>query len=310
MTNILYSAVPIDRAHRLRRDPGALAALAASPERLVVPLWQELSLIAGDRGVVLSGQAAALAMELAETTAFLGLWGGHPVFVADIAAAEPDRSPPALGLEGQWLPLRLHGPALPHAEGGLLAYGRALLAWHRRARFCPVCGAPTESRDGGFLRVCQDERCAAQSYPRTDPAVIMRIDDGAGRVLLHRQHAWPAGMWSVLAGFVEPGESLEEAVAREVLEETGIAVAEIAYVASQPWPFPSSLMIGFTGRAVGGTLEADPDEIEDAAWFSREDIRARFDDRHRETGSGLFLPRAGTLARVLLDDWLLTTASA
>lgn len=302
---MLYTAVPLDRAHPLRRDPETLAARLASPERIVVPFWRDLSLVATPpAGVMVEGVAAAQVLDLAEQVALLGLMEGRPVIAADISgvAAEADGSGPALGLGGAWLPLRSAGPALPAADAGILAYARGLLLWHRRTRFCGSCGAPTEAREGGHLRVCLDGRCLAQHYPRTDPAVIMCVTDG-DKVLLHRQHAWPPGMWSVLAGFVEPGESLEEAVAREVLEETGISVADVAYAGSQPWPFPSSLMIGFTARAIGGVLTVDSHELEDARWFGRAEIRRDFSEDHRD-GSGPYLARHGTIARTLLDAWL------
>lgn len=304
MSPILYTAVPLDRAHALRRDPETLAALLAGSEKLVVPLWHELSLVADHAGVLLAGTQAAEAIDLAGHTAFLGLAEGRPVFAADLSAvaAEADGAAPALGFPGRWANLRNAGPFLPQGEGGILAYARGLLVWHRHAQFCGRCGAPTEARDGGHMRVCLDSSCAAMSYPRTDPAVIMLVTDGE-RVLLHRQPAWPAGMWSVLAGFVEPGEALEDAVVREVFEETGIQVADVAYAGSQPWPFPSSLMIGFTARAVGGTLIPDPHELEDARWFTRADIARDFSDDHRD-GQGPFLARPGTIARKLLDGWL------
>lgn len=306
MTSLLYTAVPLDRAHVLRRTPETLAALLAGPDKKVVPVWRELSLVTESAtGLLLGGTAAAEILDLANQVVLLGLKDGHAVFAADISDVLPeaDGTAPALGLGGRWASLRTAGPLLPADDGGILAYARGLLGWHRRTRFCGSCGAPTESRESGHLRLCLDGRCGAQHYPRTDPAVIMRVTDG-DRVLLHRQPGWPPGMWSVLAGFVEPGETLEEAVAREVFEETGIEVAEVSYAGSQPWPFPSSLMIGFTARATGGTLTPDPHELEDARWFTRADIARDFSETHRDGGDGMFLPRPGTIARALLDAWL------
>jgi NAD+ diphosphatase len=307
MDHMLYTAVALDRAHELRRDPKELAEMQTSAGKIVVPLWRDLSLIGTPpSGIFLHGTTAAQVLDLAEQIALLGLMDGRPVFAADISGveieAEADGGGPALGLGGSWLSLRNAGPALPAKDGGILAYARGLLLWHRRTRFCGSCGAPTESREGGHSRLCLDTRCATPHYPRTDPAVIMCVTDG-DKVLLHRQPIWPPGMWSVLAGFVEPGEMLEEAVAREVLEETGIAVADVRYAGSQPWPFPSSLMIGFTARANGGTLMPCPHELEDARWFSRADIRRDFSDDNRDGGRP-FLARPGTIARALLDEWL------
>lgn len=298
-----YSAAPLDRAAHLRRDDQTMARLLADPRRRVIPLWRDLSLVLSERAILAGGTEAAMLLDLADTVVFLGLSGDVPVLAADISAVEADATGrPGLGLAGTWAPLRAAGPSLAAGDAGLLAYGRGLLEWHRRARFCGQCGAPTESRQGGHVRACLDPHCGAQHYPRTDPAVIMLVEDG-DRVLLHRQHGWPAGMWSILAGFVEPGETLEEAVAREVLEETGIRVDRVAYAGCQPWPFPSSLMIGFTARAVGGTLAPCPHELEDARWFSRAELDARFDDRHRQDGGGLFLAHPVTIARRVLEAW-------
>lgn len=311
MKNVLYSAVPLDRAHNLRRDAQAQEALRRSPEKLVVPYWRELSLAAGPEtaaaaAILAHGTQAAELMDLARETVFLGQDNqNRPIFAADISgvAAETDGSGPNLGLGGHWQSLRSIGGLLLPGEAALLGYARAMLTWHHRSRFCGNCGAPTEARDGGHLRQCLDTTCNAQTYPRTDPAVIMRVTE-RDSILLHRQPGWPAGQWSVLAGFVEPGETLEEAVAREVHEETGILVADIAYAGSQPWPFPSSVMIAFSARAIGGTLAPCPHELEDARWFTRDYIQSHFDEHHRGKGTGLFLPTKGSIAHRMIQDWL------
>lgn len=306
MTNVLYSAVPLDRAHDLRRDAQTQESLRRNPQKRVVPYWRELSLVDPANAILAHGTPAAELLDLAREIVFLGRDSeGHPIFAADISdlAGEADGSGPNLGLGGTWQGLRGIGGLLPPGEAALLGYARALLIWHRRARFCGTCGAPTDSRDGGHMRQCLDTTCNTQAYPRTDPAVIMRVTD-RDSILLHRQPSWPAGQWSVLAGFVEPGETLEEAVAREVREETGILVADIAYGGSQPWPFPSSVMIAFSARAVGGTLTPCPHELEDARWFTRDTILAEFDEKHRGKGTGLFLPTKGSIAHRMIKDWL------
>lgn len=327
MSDILYCAVPLDRAHTIRRDAEALDALRRSPHKLVIPTWREMSLVAGDASlgqrsqqaiflgpaeaghaaaVLARGTAASELLDLARDVVFLGLRpDAAPVFAADLSASEgeADGSGPALGLGGEWLGLRAVGALLPEGEAALLGYARAMMIWHRRNRFCGTCGAPTESREGGHMRQCLDQHCAAPSYPRTDPAVIMRVTDG-DNILLHRQPGWPQGQWSVLAGFVEPGERLEEAVAREVREETGLLVDDIVYAGSQPWPFPGSVMLAFSARAAGGTLAPDPHELEDARWFSRATILKAFDDRHRADKSGLYLPVRGSISRRLVEAWL------
>ncbi len=307
MDTLLYIGAPLDRAAHLRRDAHAMAELFASSRRKVLPLWHELSLLDdGDsRAVVLTGTEAAMVLDLARDVVFLGLdRDGAPMLAADLsgAAVEPAAPEPQLGLPGRWAALRGAGPAMLREDAALMAYARAMLMWVRRTRFCGHCGAPTEPREGGQVRACLDPHCGTLHYPRTDPAVIMLVADG-DRVLLHRQHGWSEGMWSILAGFVEPGETLEETVAREVREETGIVVAGATYAGCQPWPFPSSLMVGFTARAAGGTLTVCTKELEDARWFSRHELATLFADGHRAAG-GLFLPWRGTIARRMLDDWL------
>jgi NAD+ diphosphatase len=308
MDSLLYTAVPLDRAAHLRRDEQVMARLAASPTRRVLPCWRDLSLIADDgvRAVAVTGTEAAMVLDLAGEVVFLGLDGhGAPVLAADLSSAAVEQTAPApvLGLPGQWTALRGAGPSLLREDAAVLAFGRAMLIWARRTRFCGTCGGPTAPREGGHVRACLDPHCGTQHHPRTDPAVIMLVEEGDS-VLLHRQHGWPEGMWSILAGFVEPGETLEEAVIREVHEETGITVEGVAYAGCQPWPFPSSLMVGFTARANGGTLVPCSQELEDARWFGRNEINRMFDDSHRD-GGGLFLPWHGTIARRMLDFWRL-----
>jgi NAD+ diphosphatase len=168
--------------------------------------------------------------------------------------------------------------------------------WHATHKYCGSCGAPTESREGGHLRVCTDPDCARAHFPRTDPAVIMLVakDD---RCLLGRKAEWPPGRYSTLAGFVEPGESLEDAVRREVMEETGVVVSDVEYHSSQPWPFPASLMLGFFCRAETEVVQRNDKELEDARWFTREELR------NGNGGMGI-APRPISIARRLIDDWL------
>jgi NAD+ diphosphatase len=217
----------------------------------------------------------------------LGLDDAGPIF-----AAEGDAS--RLSLLG----LREAAAALPQADGGLAAYAAALLGWHRRHRFCANCGAPTEIREAGHVRGCP--RCGAEHHPRTDPVVIMLVLRG-DEVLLGRQASWPADRYSALAGFVEPGESLEEAVAREVHEESGVRIGPPRYVSSQPWPFPASLMLGFVAPWESGEPSIGDEELEDVRWFSRKAV----EDAVRERGT-LRLPPPLAIARRLIDGWLET----
>jgi len=224
---------------------------------------------------------------------FLGVDEAGPLF------AVPGEREGAIGL-------REAAAALPAPAAGVLAYAAAGLHWARTTRFCGACGEPTEPREGGHLRVCPNGH---HHHPRTDPVVIMLVVDGADRVLLGRQPAWPAGRYSALAGFVEPGETLEAAVAREVAEESGVTVGAVRYAASQPWPFPGSLMLGFEADLVAGDPAPRDGELEDARWFHRDEVaEAARDDveffgEPGEPGRLLLPPRLA-IARTLVERWL------
>lgn len=193
-----------------------------------------------------------------------------------------------------WGMLRSHGPALSSTDAGLVVQAQALAEWHRSHRFCPRCGGGLVVSGSGYVLTC--ESCRRQQFPRTDPAVIMLVTDGE-RALLGRQAAWPPGRFSTLAGFVDPGESLEQAVAREVMEEVGVEVAEVSYFGNQPWPFPSSLMVGFFARAVTTEIAVDGDEIEAARWFTRNEMQ-------EEAAAGtLVLPGGISISRSLIEAW-------
>jgi len=189
--------------------------------------------------------------------------------------------------------LRTHMNVLPADDAGLLAYARALTIWRSRHRYCGTCGAPLVPVRAGHALRCTNEACAHESFPRIDPAIIVLVSDGE-RALLGRQSSWPAGRYSTLAGFVEPGESLEDAVAREVLEETGVPVHDVRYHSSQPWPFPSSLMIGFEASASPDSPILASDELEDARWFTRLDF----------TSGKVPLPPSRAISYRLISQWL------
>jgi NAD+ diphosphatase len=179
--------------------------------------------------------------------------------------------PPPVPQGTRFEDLRSVAALMPAAQAGLLSYARAMITWRRAHRFCGRCGAETLAAKAGHVLVCTNPACRHEQFPRTDPAIIVLIADEQ-RILLGRQAAWPLGRYSTIAGFVEPGESLEDAVAREVLEETGVEVDGIEYHSSQPWPFPSSLMLGFTARALTREVHLRDQELEDARWFTRADI--------------------------------------
>jgi NAD+ diphosphatase len=191
---------------------------------------------------------------------------------------------------------------MPAEDSALLGYLRGVLLWRSRTRYCGLCGAKVVATDGGHALRCTNPDCATSHFPRTDPAVIMLVTDPLGRALLGRQPSWAAGMFSCLAGFVEPGETLEEAVAREVFEESGLRVHDIRYVASQPWPFPASLMVGFTAHSPGGTPVAAPGEIDEVRWISREEA-ACFGEPGAPGRDGRFFPAADSIARHLIENW-------
>ncbi|MCZ2822244.1 NAD(+) diphosphatase [Modestobacter sp. VKM Ac-2977] len=217
---------------------------------------------------------------------------------ADGVAYGALRTPRSLTVGGRpvdsWAGLREVGGSLGDLDAGLLVQAVGIIEWHERNRFSPITGAATTIERAGWVQ--RDPDSGREVFPRTDPAVIMLVHDGGDRCVLGRQAVWPAGRFSILAGFVEPGESAEAAVAREVAEEVGIAVTDVRYVSSQPWPFPQSLMLGFVARATSEELRIDHDEIEEARWFSREELRS---------GTGpQALPPTVSIARHIIDRWV------
>jgi NAD+ diphosphatase len=311
-----FSGAALDRGSDSRRqDPEWIAAQRGDPRARAV--------VAGSAGLQVVDRRLALVplVELPDRSRalLLGRDALGPVFAYDedpppadgvappmVAAGGLRGELPADGADGR-VALREAAALLPQADGGLAAYAAALLNWHRRHRFCAVCGRATDVSLGGLVRVCP--RCGAGHHPRTDPVVIMLVIDG-DRVLLGRQPSWPEGRYSALAGFVAPGESLEEAVEREVQEEARVRVGAPVYLASQPWPFPSSLMLGFHVPWAGGEPDASDDELQDARWFSRAEIEAAgrddADDDWLSPGDPgeLRLPPRLAIARRLIEAWL------
>ena len=299
-----YSGMRLDRADQLRRDGDWLAARLANSASRFVSVWRARNLIRSEahpRAVWLDATAGRALRTQASETVFLGLDGEIAYFAIDLSALEEPEAAPGLvnggAPLGTFLDLRTVGPLVERGEGAILAYARGLLHWHNRHRFCGICGTATASTQGGHVRLCCDQDCGTQHFPRTDPAVIMLIHDGE-RCVLGRQKIWPNGMHSTLAGFVEPGESLEEAVAREVMEEVGLELDEIGYHSSQPWPFPASLMLGFHATCRHGPLRIDENELAAADWYSRDALIASPED------DNFRLPRQDSIARRLIDDWL------
>ncbi|GAB4394121.1 MAG: NAD(+) diphosphatase [Kiloniellaceae bacterium] len=296
-----YAGVPLDRADHLRGDAQRLAELIAGPRVRVVPLWRSLHLVAGEAEAVwLERDELGGILQQGGEAIFLGLREETAYLAVDLSRLEEPVVEPLGGERAAFRDLRQVGPIMDREESAILAYARGLAHWHARHGFCGVCGAETVSEKGGHQRRCTNTACNAVHFPRTDPAVIMLVHDGADRCLLGRQAMWPPGMHSTLAGFVEPGESLEEAVAREIWEEVGlkIAVEDVEYHSSQPWPFPSSIMLGFHARAEDQPLRIAEHEIESAAWYSRDELK---NSPENETFK---LPRRDSIARRLIEDWL------
>jgi len=301
-----YAAGGLDRVGPLRKNSDWLKAQLAAETSRFVPIWRAQHLVrdeAGNPEPVLLDLAAAMPFIVGGVEPMLlGLDGEVAHFALDLSAEEtplerlgygdlaPDTGP-------SFKDLRAFGPLLPQRTGSLLAYARGLAYWHSRHRFCGVCGSPTIGAEAGHVRICISPECKTHHFPRTDPAVIMLVTDG-DKMLLGRQAVWPKGMYSTLAGFVEPGESLEEAVAREVKEESGVDVTDVTYHSSQPWPFPASIMLGFYATATGQEVRLNDKELEDARWFSRDWVLGHTDDEFFR------LPRKDSISRRLIEDWL------
>ena len=300
----VFASSSLDRAHQVRRDEQALRDARAHPLARVALVWRSKSLVRADepRPALLTFSELEELIDEVEATmplVWLGLHNERPHFALDLSDLEQPHERAAIARAGDFVDLRQVGAVLEADDGALLAYARAMMSWHRKHLFCGSCGSPTEPRDGGHLRVCLSESCGADSFPRTDPAVIMLAHTAdEGHCLLGRQEAWPAGVFSTLAGFVEPGESLENAVLREIFEETGVRASQADYHSSQPWPFPSSIMLGFMATAKRGEVSVDGDELQEARWFERQELLEL--GQRREVR---FPPRM-SIARRLIDDWL------
>jgi NAD+ diphosphatase len=298
-TNV-FAGNPLDRNSYRRPDADWLEAQASSPESLAVALWNGKPLIEDGKGggVQIAYLAAGMARALAggtERLLFLGLWKEIAVFAVDLEGDADPADGPLEGL-GRFEELRLIGLALPATEAAILATAKSMFEWRRKHRHCAVCGAPSEAAEGGWKRVCP--ACGAQHFPRTDPVVIMLATEGE-RCLLGRQAAWPKGMYSALAGFLEPGESIEEACARELFEEAAVRVAKVRYHSTQPWPYPSSLMIGLIAEIERGEARPDGVEIDEVRWFTRAEARALLQGQMADARA----PGALAIAHQLIKAW-------
>ncbi len=295
LTRLALSRGTLDRAGHRRQEPGLLTDLVTDPATRVAVIVGDTMEVVEDRTSP-TGRSLALRppvpADADRLAVFLGEEardGGSTAYLAVVG------DPTDVGA-GEWQNLRTAGLHLGDRDAGIFTTTQALANWHATHPFCPRCGARTTPELAGWTRRC--EREGSEHYPRTDPAVIMAVVDDDGRLLLGRGAQWPEGRFSVLAGFVEPGESLEAAVAREVDEEVGVKVTDVTYLGNQPWPFPSSDMIGFSARALGTELTLDPAEIAEARWVTREAYVEALRTGELRTPSGI------SIAQRIIEQWL------
>ena len=301
---IMFANNPLDRAGHQRGNEDWLAAQLASDAALIVPLWNLQPLVlpelqAGDGRDVGYLPKAAFGEAWRDDMAvvFLGLnRRGKPLFAADIShMSSPEEFGPFKGM-GQFEDLRALAAAgdMARTELAILAQAKGMLDWHLRHGFCAQCGSPTHMLEGGYKRQCGN--CGAEHFPRTDPAVIMLVANG-DRIVLARKRGWPEDRYSVLAGFVEPGETPEGADIRDVMEEVGLPAVNVRYHSAQPWPFPANLMLGYFAETESEDISIDDDEIEHARWFTREELEEEARAYHEK-------PHSVSIARRLIADWV------
>jgi NAD+ diphosphatase len=298
----------LDRAAHFRADPSKIAAFWETA--LVTPLWRGKVAVDGRGGLEWVGPLHP-ARALAQTPIFLGLVQNQPLFAVDISAWQPDtpqdtaqgffdhslQPHPDLDPDAGFTDLRAVMSQLSPLDAECAAIAKALLSWHDSHRFCARCGSASAAQNAGWQRQCP--ACHTPHFPRTDPVVIMLVIRN-DNLLLGRSSGWPEGMYSLLAGFVEPGETPEDAVRREVFEETGVRIGDVQYVTSQPWPFPANLMLGCIARANSDAITVDPAELEDALWLTRQQVLDMQLGRNLKVKGG----RKGAIATVLIEDWL------
>jgi NAD+ diphosphatase len=277
-----YAGGTLDRAAARRADPGWIEARLADPAAVIIPMWS-------DKCLVVDGEPVRLARTAEAEPVLLGLSGEAAVFAVDLSELDEYQAVQLTGATGT-ADVRALFPGLRADQAAELAYAKGLLRWHREQRFCGACGGGTGSRDGGHHRQCGG--CGRLHFPRIEPAVIALVE-ARGRCLLGRHRGARPGAYATLAGFVEIGESLEEAVRREVAEETGVKLGEVAYRGSQPWPFPGGLMVGFRAVALSDEVRVDGEELVEARWFTRAEVRDR-----------LGPSRPDSIESYLIEEWL------
>ncbi|GHA79849.1 NAD(+) diphosphatase [Pontibacter akesuensis] len=293
-----FSHNPLNRFAEIRADASQIAQLWENNRARVLVVLDNLSLLTADAKAtaMLPRAAAADLLQAAVVRVYLGSEGEVPYFALGFAKEQENEIAAYLPSGHAWHDLRQVALQLPKEQGALLAYARGMVHWHLHHRYCANCASPTTSEQAGHVRYCTNPACKRHHFPRTDTAVIVLISEG-DTCLLGRQQVWPEGLYAVVAGFLEPGETLEQAVAREAMEETGVTLQRISYHSSQPWPFPGSIMVGFEALAANRTIQVDHVEMEDARWFTRDEIVAGLQD------NTLRMPPQFSIAFRLIRDW-------
>jgi NAD+ diphosphatase len=301
----IFANNPLDRAAERRLEPDWLAARLEDPSTLMIPFWRSLPFMVPGRGDGAAPEVGWLrpgalgdVVDASVSPIFLGLENDISYFALNLRPELDMEHDGPLADLGQFMELRETAGDIPPSEAAILAQAKSLLDWHQRHRYCSNCGAPTETADAGYKRACPE--CGADHFPRTDPVVIVLPIRG-DEVLMGRSPGWPDRFYSALAGFVEPGETIAEAARREVKEETDVDIDGIRIFSSQPWPYPSSLMIGCFAEAKSTEIKIDEVEIEDARWFTVADIEAAI---REEPDAPLLLPPRIAIAHQLIKHWL------
>ena len=293
-----FTSLTIDRAPCRRQEAAWSEGQMRAPSTRFLPVWRSQVLVTDKsppQPSWIGPKESEEHLQRAESVVLLGRNTEHTYFALGLRPSD-EMSPASLAERGTFRRLRSVAPLLDREAAALLAYAKAMVHYHHQHQFCGTCGAPTVSADGGHLRLCTNDQCGQHDFPRTDPAIIVLVSSGK-RCLLGRQPTWPENLYSIIAGFVEPGESLEGAVAREVREETDVQVEQVRYHSSQPWPFPRSLMIGFTATAANTAIRLNDGELEDAKWLSRENIAQGLRQRT------LHLPSSISISHRLIERW-------
>ncbi|CCQ11793.1 NADH pyrophosphatase [Pseudoalteromonas luteoviolacea B = ATCC 29581] len=300
---LFYTQLPLNRHSQERKDNNWLLRQQTNNSKWVLVHNHHSLFKANTPELLFLDYQQVKSLPLWEAI-YLGSMNGQGYFALDVTDLDPSILD-SLVLGGEFKDIRSYGPLVEQQLGSIASLSRGLVHWHKTHRFCGRCGTKNSMFEAGHCRLCPNPNCKHMTFPRTDPAVIMLVlhedKQGVERCLLGRQASWPEGVYSTLAGFVDPGESLEQAVAREVEEEAGVMIKSAEYVASQSWPFPSSIMLGFFARAVDPTIFVDKHELDDARWFTREELNTFLEWGSDQTGYKL--TRHDSISRFLIEKW-------